>query len=379
MNIDWESSESHLLFNPRLSEGEQRLARSLLPTTGEFAAHLWLATSGSSISIGRHKFVALSKRSFLSSAAAVNGHLSSVRSDVWLNPLPLFHVGGLAIHARAHLSGGSVVSYGQPWNPVQFVEALNCSKATLSALVPTQVYDLVAAGVSPASSLRAVIVGGGHLSPDLLLRAQRLGWPLLPSYGMTEMCSQVATAPLDSLLGAAYPPLTLLSHVNMRFSDQEVIEIKSESLLSCYGFLSSEGLELCDPKVDGWFTSDDCGHTDGAILHLRGRASDMVKIGGEKVDIGWLERCWQQCVGLCLNRIDTALLAYEDPRLGYVIHLAVIGGVSSEIDLWVEQFNQKVMPFERIRHVHYVDAIPRSALNKLLRGQLLQQLQLPYS
>jgi len=41
----------------------------------------------------------------------------------------------------------------------------------------------------------------------------------------------------------------------------------------------------------------------------------------------------------------------------------------------VEAFNAQVHPFERIRGVHRVDAIPRSPLGKLLRAQLAEQLR----
>ena len=40
--------------------------------------------------------------------------------------------------------------------------------------------------------------GGGAVSDELYRDARALGWRVLPSYGMTECCSQVATALSDS-------------------------------------------------------------------------------------------------------------------------------------------------------------------------------------
>jgi len=104
--IDWTSEETHVLLNPRMPERErtrlQRLAASI-----SLPAHVWVATSGSS---GAVKLVALSKRAILASAAAVNSRLESRTDDVWCPVLPMLHVGGMGIHARAHLLGSRVVS-----------------------------------------------------------------------------------------------------------------------------------------------------------------------------------------------------------------------------------------------------------------------------
>jgi o-succinylbenzoate---CoA ligase len=175
VDIDWLSTDSHVLLNPRMPEEERRRLESLVV---DLPGHVWLATSGTT---GALKLTALSKRALLASAAAVNRHLQSDDRDVWLCVLPTFHVGGLGIYARAFLSGARVVTSG--WEDV-----------TLASLVPAQVTDLVRDRVEAPPSLRAVVVGGGALSEELYAAARALGWPLLPSYGMTECCSQVATA-----------------------------------------------------------------------------------------------------------------------------------------------------------------------------------------
>jgi O-succinylbenzoic acid--CoA ligase len=59
-----------------------------------------------------------------------------------------------------------------------------------------------------------------------------------------------------------------------------------------------------------------------------------------------------------------------DERLGCVIHLASTIDAAKVVDA----FNARVHPFERVRAVHRVDAIPRSPLGKLLRAKLLSML-----
>ncbi len=117
MNIDWQSNESHVLLNPRAPIHE-RLIWEPMTIAHQYPAHIWLMTSGSQ----QTKLVALSKKALLTSAQAVNQHLQSTSLDIWINPLPTFHVGGLGIWARAYLSGAIVHPYLEKWSPHLFTE-----------------------------------------------------------------------------------------------------------------------------------------------------------------------------------------------------------------------------------------------------------------
>ena len=166
--IDFESAESHLLLNPRMPSAERARLEKMVP---DLEAHVFVATSGST---GDIKLVALSKRAILASAAVVNERLEVTSRDVWAAVLPPFHVGGLGVYARCHLAGARALP--MPWDPRAFAE----SEATIASLVPAQVRDLIAEGLAPSKTLRAILVGGG------IFDIERSGWPTLPSYGMTE-------------------------------------------------------------------------------------------------------------------------------------------------------------------------------------------------
>ncbi len=332
VNIDWLSSESHVLLNPRLPDAERRRLESMLI---DLPGHLWLSTSGTS---GSLKLAALSKRAFLVSAAAVNLHLGSDASDVWCNVLPRFHVGGLGIDARAFLSGARIV---------RSIE----EGASLTALVPAQVSDIVRTGRVAPRSLRGVIVGGGVLSEQLYREGVRLGWPLLPSYGMTECCSQVATSSLESR------ELALLTHVEARIEESGRLALRSDALLT--GYATEDGFH--DPKNDGWFVTEDIASLEGRVVRVEGRAADFMKIGGESVDLSRLDRI------LAELGADAAVMAVPDARLGHVIALAVASGDAEAI---AAAFNERVLPFERARSIRRVPVIPRTPLGKIVRKLL---------
>ena len=152
---------------------------------------------------------------------------------------------------RGPFSPGARVTRAQ-WNAGAF--AAN-GEMTLASLVPAQVSDLVelaSAGSRESAGRRGRrrSIAGRSSTPS----ARTLGWPLLPSYGMTETCSQVATATLRS------PELLLLDHVEARTEPDGRLAFRGPSLLSGY---ATEG-GFVDPKTsDGWFVTEDLGSRRG--------------------------------------------------------------------------------------------------------------------
>jgi len=343
--MDFASEESHLLLNPRMPAEERKRLEELYAAAPQLPAHVWLATSGTT---GGMKLAALSKAALLASAAAVNRHLEADSSDVWGCVLPEFHVGGLGIVARAELAGNRVIR--MEWNAPEFAMA---REITLAALVPAQVSDLVRAGLRAPATLRAIVVGGGGVGEPLYRAALDLGWPILPSYGMTECASQVATARLGS------PELLVLDHLDVKVVDGR-LTVRGASLFT--GYATAQG--FIDPKIEGWFLTEDFGRVNGRTLQVEGRRGDFVKIGGESVDLQRLDAILAAIAGP-----HAAVVAVPDERLGHVVHL--VGDGESDLEAVQAAFDARVHPFERARAVHRVAEIPRTALGKLMRVQLI--------
>jgi o-succinylbenzoate---CoA ligase len=349
MSLDWFSRETHLLLNPRMPPAERTRLESIVRDLPPLEGHVWIATSGTT---GTIKLASLAKTAMLASAGAVNRHLQATSQDVWACVLPDFHVGGLGIHARAALSHSRVLT--MEWDPSLFTAQ---TTVTLSSLVPAQVVDLVQAGLRAPAAMRAIVVGGGPMPPGLYEEARALGWPVLPSYGLTEACSQVATALRDS------PELRVLTHVEVRIVDGK-IALRGPSLLTGYGLVGEDGLAaFVDPKVDGWLQTEDRGLLRGDVLEVFGREGEFVKIGGESVDLRRLDAILDRVRG----RVDAAVVAVPDERLGSVIHLAA----TDEVARIRSEFDRQVHPFERARRAHAVERIPRTALGKLMRSELV--------
>jgi o-succinylbenzoate---CoA ligase len=385
--VDWETRDTVVLANP---EWVQRQAGGLADITRrlpKLEAHVWVATSGTSHDTpGRLTWIALSKDAFLASARAVNAHLSATSSDAWAHALPVFHVGGLGILARAWLSGSHVVpTVSYRWSAADFHAVVTQAGATLAALVPSQVFDLVAAGLHAPPSLRAIVVGGGRLEPTLWAAARSLGWPCLPSYGLTETCSQVATAPLSSLPSSEYPvELPVLSHAEIRADQEGRLSIRAASLLTCSAEFDGDDIHVSDPKHDGWLETDDTGRVSRTGVEVLGRISEFVKVLGETVSLRRVEHqlwCWAEREGLRdIRGFDLGVVGRPHARRGVELVAALVEGqigsqarrdaLTASLDAYCRDI---LLPFERIQRVAWVDAIPKTPLGKVQRALLARQ------
>ena len=385
MEINWlrgTDSPSELLLNPRLPLDRVVQARTCFQAAPNSLKlnHLFLLSSGSETA---PKLIALSRNSILSAAAAANDHLRSTPQDVWALTLPTFHVGGLGVLARAELSEAAVAEFGESWTAPGFVAFLKSDHITLASLVPAQLYDLCRLGATAPESLRAVIIGGGALSPELYTEARSLGWPVLPSYGMTECCSQVATAPLASLLDSEFPGLELLNHLQVRTNERGCYDFRGSSLLS-----SMAWIDLCewkDPKTpDGWFSTGDRGEISQVhskvVLNPLGRLGRMVKIKGENVSLDDVEsRMKQKIMNAFPNKVfDVRLSARPDERNGSKLWLVLeadADALGAPTPKAVKAFQDEVLaPYERSELLFYVRNFPRSALGKINGADLNKML-----
>lgn len=367
----WKSPESFLILDQRRPASEISLFKNFYNKSHQFSAHVWLASSGSSQSNELStKLIGLSKKSILASAQAVNDLLVPSDDDIWGLGLPQFHVGGLAIGARAFLSNSPVRKYSsEKWGADSFLNFVKSEKITLTSLVPTQVFDLVQRAAKCPANLRAVVVGGGALSKDLYRQARLLGWPVLPSFGMTEMSSQIATADLQSLKEDQFPEYKVLYHIDYKVSVEGKLGVRGPSLMTGY-WQQRFGQDVFEaaPKNDYFWTTDLVVETMPGYLKPLGREGDFVKILGEGVHLGQIEDKLSQLLGSDLMT-SAALVALPDERRG--MNLVLVTEKNKKLyEDGLDQWNQNCNPVERIGRIQEISNLPKTILGKIQR-QLL--------
>lgn len=346
LDLDFTSTDLRFPCHPRF-KNEASAITTILSSQG-LDDHFLVFSSGTTG--GALKGYALSRRALFANADAVNAHFSLTASDVWGLSLPHYHVGGLSVLARAHRLGSKLVDLGV-WEPFSWAEKL--SEVTITTVVPTQVYDFVRLGLRAPSALRFLVVGGDYLSFDLEARARALGWPVIRTFGMTEVCSQLASgkSPGGEL---EILPLHQVKLVGGRLA------VKSEALFTLQ-FRYGEGLELqkaqefCDGE--GYYLTQDLADVSGSILRPFGRVDDQIKISGKLVATNDLrEKLYAFALEHGLyGKLE--LLIEEDERKGKELVLLHLPGVTPPVELF--------LPLKA--KVRAVDSFDRTDLGKLKR------------
>lgn len=340
-----------------------------VPDVPELAGHVLFETSGSS---GNPKWVALSKTALLASATAVNRHLMVTAETCWGLALPLNHVGGFGVAARTYESGCRIETFGRRWDPDAFRGWVESAGVTHTSLVPTQVHDLVNAGLAAPASLVAIVVGGGHLDPATGQAARDLGWPVLASYGMSEAGSQIATQGLE-LLDMPYlsAPIPLLPVWEARTDGDGLLSITGPALFSGYVI---DGTFI--PRASEWHvTSDRVSLEDGCLTPL-GRADTRVKVLGELVDPESIERELSTLSDGRLVSGTFAVIAVPDARAENALvpvfeSPADMGLIDAVLDLYSKQASG----FCRLGTPRVIEGFPRSGLGKLRRAELAERIR----
>ena len=358
----WHSPEPHLMINPL----RPRDAEGLVEFTG-LGDWCLVQTSGTE---GRPKWVALTKQAMLAAAEAANTHLEATSRDCWLIALPLHHVGGFSIFARAFVSGAGVVRMEGKWDAALFAETCAREAITLPSLVPAQVFDLVREKLPAPDCLRAIVVGGGGLSSKVGNAAHELGWKVLQSFGMREACSQIATEPLDHLYSGFDPDcLEVLPHWQTATDGEGHLILRGPALAKGYVLRDANAQwswQAIDPE-QGLITRDQVSlwdHGSRRFLRFAGRGSQALKILGELVHLGPLQA---RLDALLMASGKAVIVPVPDARKGTTLVLATVEGVKDGV---IQRFNAGVAPYERIERVVEVDHIPLTDLGKVRMAEL---------
>lgn len=344
-----------------------------LPEDRELREMVLFETSGST---GRPKWVVLSKEALLASAAAVNTHLGVTASSCWGLALPVRHVGGFGVAARSHLAGCRMQVYTSRWNPGDFARWVNEREISHTSLVPTQVHDLVAAGLRAPRCLRAIVVGGGRLEAGPGQAARDLGWPVLASYGMTEAGSQIATQPMEALASIYQPaPIPPLPIWNLRLSPEGRLLIAGPALFS--GTIIPDGGSWIYQKRSGvWHETTDLVSIGPAGLTPAGRADTLVKVLGELVDPARIEG---QLIEHAEGRLapgSFVVIATPDERMEHalvpVFDASVDPALIAEV---LARHHARCAGFQRLAPAVTLTPLPRGPLGKPLRAEILKRIR----
>jgi len=322
-------------------EAEIEPSRELDPGT----VHTVLFTSGT---LGAPKPVELTIANHDASAAASAAAIGCEPSDRWLCPLPLFHIGGLAILVRCARAGTTAVLH-ERFSAARVVRSLEAGQITLASLVPTMLRRVREAGLGNAPALRSLVLGGGPIPPDLIDWARESAIAVRCTYGMTETCSQVAVTEPWELAGPPVPGAELRTG-----ADGEIL-VRGQMVAP--GALAP----------DGWLHTGDRGRLDRrGWLHVDGRIGEMIVTGGEKVAPPAVEAVLLAHPAIA----DVAVAGVPDEEWGEAVTAFVVERTPVSDYAVLAFCREHLAGYQVPKRIERVERLPRSPAGKLLRARL---------
>jgi malonyl-CoA/methylmalonyl-CoA synthetase len=340
-------------------------------------------TSGTT---GPPKGVVHARRAISSNLDALAAAWEWTERDTVVHALPLFHVHGLILGVLGPLRrGGTVRHIGRFSVPAVAAEL---SGGAVMFGVPTM-YARLAAEVADSPELAAAVgrarllVSGSAPLPVTVHRriAESTGQHVVERYGLTETLMNTAVRAAGRRVAGSVGPA--VDGVRVRLvddagvvlagrggadGDAQVGEVEVRGPNLFLGYLNQPDATEAALR-DGWFRTGDIGSwtEDGQLRIVGRRATDLIKSGGYKIGAGEIENVLAEHPGV----VEVAVTGEPDDDLGekvvaWIVPAAARPAPGELIDLVARQ----LAPHKRPRVVHFLEALPRNEMGKILKRQL---------
>jgi fatty-acyl-CoA synthase len=324
----------------------------------------------------------------LTNAARVGAERFGIREgDVYVDPLPLFYVGGQTVALEIVQQRATYVMLGA-FDPGALLDLLETERATLTVAVPTVLRALLDDPSLPGRDLRALrsVSSGGAVVPAELVRrvGTEIGASVTIVFGMTECSGFVSQTLLDDtpedIAETIGPPLP---GIETRVVDPDTgvdVTIGEVGELLVRGFNVMAGYhDQPDASADafapgGWLRTGDLVTTDGrGYLRIVGRLKDLVVTGAENVYPAEVEAVLHEHPDIA----NVAVIGLPDERWGESVTAVIIPAPGVDVDpAALERFaNVRLARYKVPRRWIVVDDLPLTASGKVQKHVLRSTLE----
>ena len=305
--------------------------------------------------------------------------------DVYVTCGPLYHSGPGGFAATAHRLGNTIVVQhkfdAEDW--LRLIDKYSCS-STFSAPTPIRMVVNLDAEVKAkydTSSMR-IMVANAAPWPFALKQAYVEDFPpesLWEIYGSTEMGVNCILAPEDQMRkpNSCGKPAPLVEVCLFDADGNEVTEVgepgelyvRATSVFDTY--YKAEEKYAADDR-DGWHTVGDIAFRDDeGFLFICDRKSDMIISGGMNIYPAELESALEQHPDI----YEVAVIGVPSEDWGETVLAIVVTNQGSDLDRdGVDAFaREKLAGYKLPRLIEFVDEIPKTGSNKILKRDLRSQ------
>jgi fatty-acyl-CoA synthase len=305
----------------------------------------------------------------LSAAIECQGFDAHTRT---LAALPLFHVGGLCIQVLPTLAAGGTVRLHPRFDAGAWLHEVATWRPTTSLLVPAMMRALVEHADWPTADLSSLcfVNSGSQVVPAALIEAfHARGVPVAQVYGGTETGPvSIVLRPEDALAQVGRCGRPALGVMVQLGPDGEVL-LKAPNLMRGYHRSATPSFD-----AEGWFHTGDLAvqHPDGSY-QIVGRSKELIISGGENIHPAEIENLLMQHPDVA----ECCVVGAPDARWGEVPVLVVVARAGRTVDEAALQalFHQRLARFKHPRRIVVADSLPKTALGKVRRSDLLTSLK----
>jgi fatty-acyl-CoA synthase len=287
--------------------------------------------------------------------------------DVVLQLLPQFHCGGWNVQSLLAWWKGARVVLERAFEPARVLSLLAEKRVTTLMGVPA-IYLFLSHEPAFAdvdlSSLRLAVVGGAPM-PEALIRVWHArGIEIVQGYGLTEAAPNVLCLPPEDAMrkmGSAGKPYP---YVEVRLGEESELQVRGPNVFP--GYWRNPDATAAVLR-DGWLHTGDVAEVDDeGCYRIRGRLKDMYISGGENVYPAEVESVLHEHASVA----DAAVLGVPDERWGEAgVAFVVVNELVSDEAL-MEHCRDRLARYKVPKRVLFVDALPMSAMNKVLKDEL---------
>jgi fatty-acyl-CoA synthase len=309
-------------------------------------------------------------------------------NDRFLATTPLTH--GASTYLIPILAAGGAVAVMADTKPAAILDAVERASITTLFMPPTQlaaVTDEAAKRDTRPNSIKNLIYGAAPARPDRIRQAQAVFGPVVAgTYGQAEapmVISVVSAAELmeDANLTSAGRP-GLLNKVAIRTDAGTFAKPGEQGEVIVRGDLVTNGYwrlpELTAKTiVDGWLYTGDVGFIDErGYLFLRDRSKEIIITGGFNVYPSDVETALSRHPSVA----QCAVFGMPDDKWGEAVHAAVElrPGQPFEASEVIKSIKQELGAVQAPKHIHVMEALPRSPVGKILKTEIRSRLQNPH-
>ena len=351
---------------------------------------LLLHTSGTS---GTKKLVPYSLDMLIVGVGCITASWNLKPTDVCINMMPLFHIGGIVRNVFSPiLSGGSVITCGG-FDPVLFWDVLSTQRVTSYYAAPTMHHAILMEAERrpkplPVSTMRYIANAAGGLLP-VLADKLKLTFPkavILTSYGMTE-CMPIASPPQTYAMEPIGTSGTIVGpDVMIANDEQHRLGVGQSGNIMirgppCFGGYENN-LAATDESFwsvdgeEGWFNTGDVGYLDDqGYLFISGRSKEIINRGGETISPFEIEEAVVQHPWIKETLAFSAPHEEYQETVGAVI-VSKLGYGRVDLPTLHKYLEDKLHRSKWPQILVYMDGLPKNTAGKILRIKLGERFRL---